>query len=103
MSMEEAHRRFKEMFPTRESHLMWQVVTHSETGQPCDVTFYERKPILDVKIDQQIALALMYGAGAQKLQEMLGRIKFTDGSRASVMEIWTINPMPKGGIPQSEL
>jgi hypothetical protein len=75
----------------------------AQTGQPCDVTFYDRKPILDVRCDQQIAHALMYGAGAKKLQSMLSRIRFSDGTTASLNEIWTVNPMPKGGISQAEL
>jgi hypothetical protein len=100
---EEAQRRFKEIFPTRESHLGGQITTLSRTGQPCDVTFYQRPPILDVVIDQKINLALMYGAGAKKLQEMLNAIHFSDGSVAGFGEIWTINPMPEDGIPEEEL
>ncbi|MHC2539141.1 hypothetical protein [Bradyrhizobium diazoefficiens] len=99
----EAQRRFTEVFGSREQHLAWQIIKLSETAQPCDVTFYRRPPILDVTIDNQIALALAYGAGAEKLREKLARIRFSDGSVAGFAEIWTINPMPKGGIPKADL
>jgi hypothetical protein len=103
MELDEARERFNKIFPTRESHLGFQIVTLAETGQPCDVTFYRRKPILDVTIDQQIAHAMMYGAGAGKIAQMLSSIKFSDGTVASMSEIWTIHPMPKGGLSVSEL
>jgi hypothetical protein len=67
------------------------------------VTFYDRKPILDVQCDERIVHALMYGAGAAKLQQMLKQIRFSDGTTVNFNEIWTINPMPKVRIPQAEL
>jgi hypothetical protein len=100
---EEARRRFEELFPTREAHLGHQLITLSLSGQPCDVTFYKRKPIFDVAVDPKINIALMYGAGAEKLAKLLSAIRFSDGTIAGWNEIWTINPMPKGGIPQAEL
>ena len=103
MDHQQAQQRLLEMFGSREGHLAWQLVTLSETGQPCDVTFYKRGPILDVKIPEKIGIALMYGAGASKLQELLARIEFSNGTVAGFGEIWTVNPMPKGGIPQAEL
>jgi hypothetical protein len=75
----------------------------STSGQPCDITFFEKAPVINVKIDQQIALAIMYGAGAKRLQEMLGDIKLSNGNKISIGEIWTINPMPKGGFSKEEL
>ena len=30
-------------------------------------------------------------------------MKFSDGTVASLMEIWTVNPMPKGGFTDAEL
>jgi hypothetical protein len=81
--LEEAKKRFDQIFPTRESHLIWQLTTLAETGQPCDVTFYDRKPILDVRCEERLVHALMYGAGAEKLQNMLTRIRFSDGTTAN--------------------
>jgi hypothetical protein len=79
------------------------VLELSLSGQPCDVTFHDKPPALDVKIDQKITLALMYGAGAKKLQEMLDNISLSNGDVVSLGEIWTIHPMPVGGLSQEEL
>ena len=103
MDLEEGRQRLLEIFGSREGHLAWQLITLSQTGQPCDVTFYQRKPILDVCVDQQITLALAYGGGAKALQKLLKNIKFSNGSTASFNEIWTVNPMPKGGISETQL
>lgn len=75
----------------------------SLSGQPCDVTFLDRPAALDVKIDQKIALALMYGAGAKKLQEMLEQISLSNGDVVSFGKIWMIFPMPAGGILKDDL
>ena len=56
--------------------------------------FFKRKPALNVKIDQKLSLALMYGAGPKKLQEMLDNISLSDGQVVSFSEIWVILPMP---------
>jgi hypothetical protein len=103
MNPEYVQSKMMELFGSREGHLAWQLITLSEFGQPCDVTFYNRKPIFDVRVSERISTALMYGAGAAKLQELLSRIEFSDGTTASFGEIWTINPMPKGGILQADL
>ncbi len=75
----------------------------SISGQPCDVTFLDRPAALDVTIDQKIALALMYGAGAKKLQEMLEVISLSNGDVVSFGKIWMILPMPVGGISNDDL
>lgn len=92
-----------EHFGSREAFLSNQLWMLSMTGQPCDVTFFKKKPAIDVIIDPKINIALMYGAGAKKLHEMLMNIKLSNGEIITLDEIWTINPMPKGGIPQEEL
>jgi hypothetical protein len=75
----------------------------SLSGQPCDVTFLDRPAALDVVIDQKIGLALMYGAGAKKLQEMLEEILLSNGDVVSFGKIWMILPMPVGGISKNDL
>ena len=90
-------------FGSRMGFLGHQILMLSMTGQKCDITFFKKKPAIDVKINQQIHLALMYGAGAKKLQEMLENIKLSNGDSVSIGEIWTINPMPKGGFTKEEL
>lgn len=103
MEPREAIDRLTQAFGSREQFLAHQLLELSRTGQPADVTFYHRPPLLDVKIDQSLALAMMYGAGAKKLQEMLNDVKLSGGATIRFGEIWTINPMPKAGIPQHEL
>lgn len=75
----------------------------SMTGQPCDVTFYRRKPALDVVIDQKLNIAMMYGAGVTKMMEMLSSINLSNGEKINIRDIWTLNPMPKGGLSNEQL
>lgn len=103
MNIQKAIEKILEHYGSREAFLGNQLVTLSMTGQPCDVTFFKKKPAIDVIIDPKINIALMYGAGAKKLHEMLMNIKLSNGEIITLDEIWTINPMPKGGIPQEEL
>ena len=56
MDTEEMMNRTKEVFGTRIQHLGQQILTLSMTGQPCDITFVKKKPVINVKIDQQITL-----------------------------------------------
>jgi len=99
----DAMKRLQEHFGGPEGLNGHMIVTLSMSGQPCDVTFRDRKPILDVKIDESIALALVYGAGAKKLAEKLQQIKLSDGHVVSLDDIWTIMPMPAGGFTDEEL
>jgi|ERR1035441_4176099 hypothetical protein len=90
-------------YPSRFNLLGEQILQHSLSSQPCDITFRDREPILSVKISNKITLALMYGAGPDKLKEMLENIPLSNGDTVSINDIWVIFPMPKGGIPQEEL
>ncbi|EJJ28070.1 hypothetical protein [Rhizobium sp. CF142] len=90
-------------FGSREGHLGWQIIELSRSGQPCDITFFKRAPIINTKISERISTALMYGAGAAKLKELFESIEFGNGERAGFGEIWTINPMPAGGFTVEEL
>ena len=103
MDTNEMKKLMEKTFGSRIGFLGHQIVTLSMTGQICDVTFYSKEPAIDVKIDQQINLALMYGAGAEKLKEMLENIKLSNGDVVGISEIWTINPMPQGGFSKEEL
>jgi len=103
MDAKEGIKLIEEKFGSRESFLAYQLAMLSTSGQPCDITFYHQKPILDVIVEQKIGLALMYGAGANKMQEIFRNIKFSNGTAASLGEIWTVNPMPQGGISKEEL
>lgn len=103
MDANEMMKKIEEKFGSRVGFLAHQIITLSMTGQRCDITFYDRKPAIEVKIDQQINLALSYGAGAKKLKEMLESIKISNGQIANIGSIWTINPMPKGGFSEEDL
>ena len=65
--------------------------------------FFNHKPIFDVKVPEKISLALAYGAGGKKMQQILNTIEFSDGTTASMTEIWMLFPMPSGGISTEEL
>jgi hypothetical protein len=83
--------------------LIHQIMHLSMTEQLCDITFRKTKPAIDVKIDPKIALALMYGAGAKKMQEILSNIRLSNGVTTSLKEIWVVFPMPGKGFTEDEL
>ena len=103
MDTKEMVQKLEEEFGSRLGFMAQQIQFLSMTGQRCDVTFYNKKPAINVKIDQKIHLAFMYGAGAKKLKEMLENIKLSNEDTVSLGEIWTINPMPSDGISNEEL
>lgn len=93
----------EEKFGSILGFLGYQILMLSATGQPCDITFYKKPPAINVEIGQQICLAIMYGARANKLKEMLEHIKLSNGDVISIGEIWTINQIPKGGFSEKDL
>ncbi len=103
MEPKDAMKLIEKEFGSKLAFLGREIITLSTTGQPCDVTFFERVPAIGVTIDGSIGLALMYGAGAKKLKDMLENIKLSNGDVVSIGDIWTINPMPKGGFSEDEL
>ena len=103
MDTNEMMKKVEKEFGSRFGFLSYQLLMLSTLGQPCDITFFEKPPAIDVKIYPQIALAIMYGAGARKLQEMLENIEISNRDKISISEIWTINPMPKEGFSKEAL
>ena len=90
------------------SGAIFQMLMHlAMTEQPCDVCTYSGKRYLDVKIDPKFMYALMYGAGAAKMAELLSKIglisKGGGEDTVSFPDIWIIAPMPKGGFSEAEL
>ena len=83
--------------------LAQMIISLSMSGQPCDVTFFNEEPILHVTIDEQINLALMYGAGPKRLKEILDNIKLSNGRTVSIGDIWMVFPMPREGLSQQQL
>ena len=96
-------KKIEEEFGSRIGFLLHQITTLSMTGQPCDITFFKEAPLIDVKIASQITLALMYGMGPTKLQEMLCNIKLSNGDSVNINKILVINPMPTNGFSKEEL
>lgn len=99
---QEAIKRLEQQFGSREGMLRHTLTLLSTSGQPTDVTFYRRKPLLDVKVSTKIGAAWLYGLKGH-LPRLLKSIEFSNGAVASLGEIWTINPMPMGGFSAEEL
>lgn len=101
--IQDAMKALEERFGNRLGMLFFNLMPLSGSGQPCDVTFCNRKPILNVRVNERLFLAMTYGAGSKRLAEMLNAVKFSDGTTAGIEEIWTINPMPRDGFTDNEL
>jgi hypothetical protein len=69
----------------------------------CDITTFTGEPHIDVLIDPKFFYALMYGAGAAKMSEILNAIQLSDGTSVTIKEIWTIHPMPPEGLSNEAL
>jgi hypothetical protein len=87
----------------RIAHVFDQLRHLALSRQPADVTLYNGSPHLNVKIDAKFIYAMMYGAGAEKLAELLSAIELSNGATVSLHNIWTINPMPTNGFTDQEL
>ena len=92
-----------EHYGSRDRFLFSQLERLALTRQRCDITLYDAKPMLNVRVEPKFAYALMYGAGAAKLAELLSAIELSNGQTVSFKQIWTINPMPDGGPTSEEL
>src|SRR5271156_1141678 len=90
-------------FGSHDSLLAHQIIPHSPYGFPCDVTFRDRKPFLDVTIDEKIGQTLMSGADPDTLQETLNHIRFSNGESAHFNEVLLIVPMPVDGVSQAAM
>lgn len=99
---QEAMRRLEQHFGSREGMLTHTLSMLSMSGQPTDITFYRRKPILDVRVSTKLGAARLYGL-ENRLPRLLSCIGFSNGAIADLNEIWTVNPMPMEGFSQAEL
>ena len=90
-------------FGSHDSLLAHQIITHSLYGLPCDVTFRDRKPFLDVTIDENIGQILMSGGDPDTLRETLTHIPFSNGETIGFNEILLLVPMPVGGVLQASM
>ena len=103
MDTKEAKAKLIEKFGSREGLLAHVLLTLSMTTQPCDITFYNKAPLLDVIVHERLSLALAYGAGVKKMQEMFAEIQVSGGSTVNIKDVWGVNPMPVGGIGEEKL
>jgi hypothetical protein len=99
---QEAIKRLEQHFGDRVGMLTHTLTLLSTSGQPTDVTFYKRKPILDVRVSAKLGAARLYGL-EDHVPRLLRRIEFSNGMTANISEIWTINPMPMDGFTQEDL
>ncbi|WP_018277930.1 hypothetical protein WKI13_09170 [Teredinibacter turnerae] len=75
----------------------------SQTETAVDITFRDREPIIDVTFSKELDAALSYGAGHEKVTDILSRIKLSNGSTIRFSDIWTINAMPRGTLTEEKL
>ncbi len=60
LTPQEAIKRLEQHFGGREGMMLHQLTMLSTSGQPADITFYRRKPILDVRISTKLSAARLY-------------------------------------------
>jgi len=80
---QEAMQRLEQHFGGREGMLTHTLTMLSTSGQPTDVTFYRRKPILDVRVSTKLGAARFYGLESH-VPRLLKRIEFSNGVVASL-------------------
>ena len=102
--MEQEIKSLTEQFGVGQGLRAYQLATLSLTGQPCDVSFREKKrAAVGVTIDQRISLALKNGAGPEERRKIFSEIRLSDGQVVALAEIWQVLPMPAGGLSKEEL
>jgi hypothetical protein len=94
----EAQRRLSEHWPTHDSHVFAILTFQAERDLPFDVTFLDREPILEVRLEMDCARQLFAARGTKRLKKVLNALKFSDGTTASLSSIWGIHPMPRTGF-----
>lgn len=102
LATQEAMKRLEQHFGSREGMLTHNLTMLSTSGQPADITFYKRKPLIDVQVSTKIGAARLYGLESH-LSRLLKRIEFSNGMTAGLGEIWTVNPMPMEGFTDEDL
>lgn len=100
---EDIQQRLLSHFGDARGMLAFMVIRLSVSGQPCDITFHDRSPILDVKVDSKLSIPLMYGAGSQIMDDRMQQISLSNGEVVAFDNIWTVHPMPVDGLSKEEL
>jgi hypothetical protein len=77
--------------------LLWHLDYYAITHRCFDVTFFARQPILQTQLEAGFRHEFRTACDhndAKRIIDLLGRVKFADGSIAGADEIWTFNYMP---------
>jgi hypothetical protein len=90
----EAMRKMREMYPTpvhlQMHHLRWC----ADTGTPCDVLFYGRKPFINVTVDKDWARKAARAAAdkdSKRFNELLTCIFFEENGASDYTTLITVN------------
>ncbi|MBP2842373.1 transposase [Pseudomonas sp. PNP] len=74
----------------RQQHTLQTLVRLSETEAYCDITFFNREPLLGVRLSPKLGSALMYGAGAAKIASILSALETRTGLSFNAGDVWVI-------------
>jgi len=102
-SIAAGRQRLLEVYGSAQGALAWMLLTVAMNGQPADITYHRRKPSLNVTVDPRLAYTAMAGGGAKALQKAMQCVRLSDGTETAFSEIWTVNPMPVGGLSDADL
>jgi len=95
----EARRRLDEIFPTRESHLLWQLLFFALHGQAFDITFLDREPTLEASVAdgfaREFVCAASDGCGLDQVWRLCRRIDLSNSTAFDLDDVWTLNYMPR--------
>ncbi|WP_339433581.1 transposase [Pseudomonas sp. EA_65y_Pfl2_P78] len=82
-------------------HTMRQLVDLSMREGYCDITFHNAPPLIGVRLSPTLNAALMYGAGAAKITELMDRVETRSGAVFRAVDVWVIVQFPDG-LPTAE-
>lgn len=82
-------------------HNMRQLVDLSMREGYCDITFHNAPPLIGVRLSPKLNAALMYGAGAAKIAELMDRVETKSGAVFRAVDVWVIVQF-SSGLPTAE-
>ncbi len=85
---QEAIKRLEQQFGDRVGMLTHTLTLLSTSGQPTDVTFYKRKPILDVRVSSKLGAARLYGLEDHVPRVLTSRASMVVSIRSSLPTIF---------------
>ena len=89
----------KQLETERARCLFWQLSWYAQhDGTTFDATFSDRESILEVILDQgfarEFSTALMHGADAPEIKNLLEHVTISDDTVFRMSEIWALNYIP---------